>query len=381
MRFSASIFSQLIQPIDRRCFAQIVAAHDADRYDKTFRTWAHFAALAFVQLSGSQSLREVETRWNAQAHHHYHLGARKLARSTLSDANARRPAAVFADLFAMLAEKAHGKLKREGREIVRLIDSTPIPLPQMCDWVRHNRRIHGLKMHVVHDPHADCPTRVEISHANVNDIDVGRTAKLEKGAVYVFDKAYYDFDWWGKIHAAGATFVTRPKTMTPIEKRCLRRLGKTRGDGFTVIEDAEVRLTSRRGRKLDMPLRVVRVARDRGGAFDILTNDMSRSAYDIALLYKTRWQIELLFRWLKQHLRLRRFLGRCENAVRAQALVAMIVFLLLRMAAALHRLAMAPLRFAELARDHLFARQPIGRIGRPPDPRPNRTGQLELCYA
>lgn len=380
MRFSASTFSQLLQPIDRGQFARIVAAHDADRYDKSFTTWDHFVALSFVQLSGSESLRETETRWNTQRHHHYHLGGRRLSRSTLSDANARRPSEAFVELFERVAQKAHKNLRREGMEMVRLIDSTPIPLPRMCEWALSNGRIHGLKMHVVYDPCADCPERVEFSQANVNDVEIGRKTALEKGAAYVFDKAYYSFDWWAQIHAAGATFVTRPKSDTRFETLAQRAMGKTEGDGFTVLEDAEVALLGKRARKLDMPLRLVRVARDNGAKIEILTNDMDSSAHDIALLYKTRWQIELLFRWIKQHLKLRRFLGRSDNAVRVQALAAMIVFVLLRIAAAAHRLAMAPLRFAELVRDHLFARRPVGRIAQPPDPK-TTPGQLELCYA
>lgn len=379
MRFSASIFSQLLQPIDRRRFAQIAADHDGDRYDKSFKSWDHFLALCFVQLSGATSLRETVSRFNAQRRHHYHLGADKLARSTLSDANARRPWQVFAELFELVAQKAQSRLRREGKEMVRLIDSTPIPLSEACAWACSNGRIRGLKMHVVYDPHADRPTRVEVSPANVNDVNIGRKTALEAGATYVFDKGYCDFEWWEKIHATKAKFVTRPKAMSHFRTLRIRPPGQTQGDGFTVLEDAEVALQGKRAHRLGMPLRMVRVARDNGTAFDILSNDMESSAHDIALLYKTRWQIELLFRWIKQHLRLRGFLGRNENAVRVQAFAAMIAFLLLRIAAAAHRSILAPLRFAELVRDHLFVRTPLPCFDRPPDPN-TALAQLELCY-
>lgn len=387
MRFSASIFARILEPIPRRMAAQIAARHDADRYDKTFKTWDHFLALSFVQLSGAESLREVETRWNAQSHQHYHLGVGPIKRSTLCDANRRRPPEAFAELFQTLAAKADKRLRREGAEMVRLIDATPIPLDQMCAWAASNGRIRGLKMHVVYDPHADVPQRVEITPANINDVEVGGKTPIEAGAVYVFDKAYYSFDWWAKIHLAKAKFVTRPKANTRFRTLRKRRFAQAAaGDGFTILEDADVTLQGKRSDKLDMVLRLVRIKRDNGMQLVILTNDLKGSARRIALLYKARWQIELLFRWLKQHLKLRRFLGRSENAIRLQIIAAMIVFLLLRMAAAAHRLALPALRFAELVADSLFLRKPIDRIDKPPavnasKPRPKTVpGQLQLCY-
>jgi IS4 transposase len=381
MRFSANTFSQLLQPIDRRAFARGAERLGADRYDKSFRSWDHFVALAFVHLSGADSLREAVSRWNARADQHYHLGTGRLSRSTFADANARRPCAVFAEAFAALAAGAGRTLRREGRAMLRLIDSTPLRLPQMCEWAACNARMHGLKMHVVYDPDADCPHRVEITPANVNDVVVGRKTPLEQDAVYVFDKAYYSFDWWAHIHAAGAFFVTRPKTNTRFETVRARPLERTRGEGFAVLADAEVALAGARAGARAMPLRRVRIERDVGKTLDILTNDMERSAHDIALLYKTRWDIELLFRWIKQHLKLKRFLGRCENAVRVQALAAMIVFLLLRIAARTHAIALAPLRLAELVADHLFARAPLARLGKPPDKPNPPVAQPELPYA
>lgn len=166
-----------------------------------------------------------------------------------------------------------------------------------------------------------------------------------------------------------------------------RPLGEVKGEDFEILEDCDVRLASKGCSKLDMPLRLVRVRRFNGKEIAILSNDVASSALDIALLYKTRWEIELLFRWLKQHLKLRAFLGRSENAVRVQVLAAMIAFLLLRIAARTHRLALPALRFAELVGDALFVRKTIARIDKPPDvnaskPRPkHHPDQIELCYA
>lgn len=387
MRFLPTTFAQLMKPIDRRMVARIVERHDADRYDKQFKTWDHLTALCFAQLGGADSLRELEARWNAQRNHHYHLGARKVTRTTLCDANARRPPEAFLDILDALIVQLDAHWRSESLSLVRLIDSTPIPLDKMCAWAPSNGRIRGLKMHVVYDPKADRPCRVEITLANVNDVEIGKKTELEPGAVYVFDKGYYSFDWWAKIHAAQARFVTRPKDNCRFRTGKKRALKKQKGEGFTLLGDAEVKLASKGDSRLDMPLRLIRVKRDDGGKLKILTNDMQSSAHDIALMYRTRWQIELLFRWLKQHLRLRKFMGRSENAIRIQLLAAMIAFLLLRIAQRRTGAALSPLRFAELARDNLFARRPIARIDKPPDAHPSKPkpktlpGQLEFCYA
>ena len=158
------------------------------------------------------------------------------------------------------------------------------------------------------------------------------------------------------------------------------------GDGFTILADADVRLGTQGKSRLLCPLRHLRIRRDDGSHLDIITNDRKRSAVHIAALYKARWQVELLFRWLKQHLKLTRFLGRSENAIRLQILAAMIAFLLLRLAAKLTRSTLQALRFAELAGQTLFVRKPLAELDKPPKansskPQPKRhPAQLEIAY-
>jgi putative transposase len=387
MRFRDSILSRVLKPLSRRYVAEVVAHHAGDAYDKVFRTWDHLVALIFAQLSGVGSLRGLVSLWNAHAHHHYHLGTDKLARSTLADANGRRPVAIFAEIFASLSNLAERALKREGAAMLRLIDATPIPLDELVSWAEWNGRTRGLKLHVVYDPGADHPRRVAITPATVNDVEVGRTLTIERGATYVFDKAYCRYDWWVKIHSAGAVFVTRQKKNARYRVIRHRALTATEGDGFTVLADAEVKLVSKGNSKLPIPMRRVRLRRAQGGTLTLLTNDLTRTAVEIAALYKMRWQIELLFRWIKQHLRLRKFLGRSENAIRLQLLAAMIAYLLLRIAARQSRLTMPALRFAELVSACLFVRKPIARIDKPPEVNASKPqtrhhpNQLAFCYA
>lgn len=387
MQYGNSIFASLLKPISRRRFKATVARHDGDAYNKTFRSWDHVVTLVFAQLAEVESLRGLEVTWNAHAHHHYHLGTGGVARSTLSDANNRRPVAIFAETFAALSALAEPVLRREGAEMLRLLDSTPIPLDEVVSWATWNGRTRGLKLHVVYDPRVDHPRRIEITLATVNDVEVGKAVPIETGVTYVFDKGYCSYAWWTRIHEAGSTFITRQKTNATYRVTCRRPLGKIKGDGFSVLDDTDVTLATQGRAKLAIPMRRVRVKRDDGSTITLITNDLSRSAVEIATLYKERWQIELLFRWIKQHLNLRKFLGRSENAVRLQLIAAMIAYLLLRIAARQNRLAIPAIRFADLVSACLFTRKVIAKIDRPPEVHPSRAtplfspNQLELTYA
>ncbi len=387
MQYVNSIFGELLKPIDRRQFREIVERHDGDAYDKSFKSWDHLVTMVGAQLGGVTSLRGVEATFKANSHQHYHLGVGKAPRSTLSRANARRPAGVFAETFAMLAKKADRSTRVEGAEMVRLIDSSPIPLGKMCEWAEWNGRIRGMKMHVVYHPGNDVPRCVEITPATVNDVEVGRQTELEAGATYVFDKGYYHFGWWKKINAANAFFVTRAKVNTRLRKTKSRYVRKTIGDGFRIIDDADVMLASKGDSKLPIPLRRIKVKRDKGGTVTLITNDIERSAVEIAALYKSRWQIELLFRWIKQHLNLRKFMGKNDNAIRLQIIAAMIAYLLLRLARRLSSLPMLQLRFAELVCQRLFMRKSIAEIDTPPPVNPSKPkpkfspDQLRFDYA
>ena len=366
MQFCNSIFASLLKPIDRRWFRTVVERHDADAYDKSFKSWDHLVALIFAQLSGAEGLRGLEALFNANAQHHYHWNVGKLSRSTLSDANARRPVGAFEEVFTTLSNLVDRQTRHDGAEMVRLIDASPIPLGKVCRWAKWNGRIRGMKMHVVYDPQADCPRCVEVTPATVNDVEIGRQVDIEAGATYVFDKGYYHFGWWKKINDTKAFFVTRPKANTRLRMTKRRYVRKVIGDGFRIIDDAEVVLASKGDSRLSIPLRRIRVRRDNGAKITLITNDLERTAVEIAMLYKGRWQIELLFRWIKQHLDIRTFLGTNDNAIRLQILAAMIAYLLLRIAARIHCVKMPALRFAQLISQLLFVRKPISQIDKPP---------------
>jgi putative transposase len=217
-----------------------------------------------------------------------------------------------------------------------------------------------MKMHVAHDPCADAPQVIAITDASVNDAQIGRTIQIEAGVTYVFDQGHCHYGWWRAIAATRSSFVTRNKTRMRLDVLSLRPL-----------EDAEVKFASKGDSKLPIGLRRLRVKRHQGGdIISLLTSDMARSAVEIAAI--CRWQIELLFRWIKQHLKIRKFLGNNDNAIRLQLFDELIAYALLRIAVRVHQVKTPILRFIGLVSSHLFHRRDIANIGRPPPVNPSK---------
>jgi IS4 transposase len=376
MPYEASVFRALIKPLSRRRFEARTARPNSDAYDKTFSSWDHLMALIFAQLDGAKSLRGVAAAWAANSHCHYHLGAGPIRRSTLSDANARRNPALFAETFADLAGLADRKIRQQGDAFVKLMDSSPIPLSTLHEARLWNGRIKGAKLHLVYDPDTDRPETAAVTPANVNDISFAHEIALRPGATYVFDKGYCSLAFWDRLHKAKAFFVTRPKKNAALKTIARRRLDAATIIETNVVSDEIVRHDSKNKHRiaLGFVLRRITVRRDNAKPMQIISNDLTRPARDIAALYRRRWRIELLFRWIKQHLKIKRFLGRSENAVKLQIFAALIAYLLLRIAARTSRRQdIAPIRFAELVSAALFTRKPIARIHKPPPMRPAKT--------
>lgn len=329
-------FGELLKGLPRSVFERHVAARDADKHSKGFRSWDQLMGMLFGQLSGSRSLRTLEVGFNSQQRHHYHIGSRAIKRTTLADANAKRDAGLFADVCQGLLAQAHRSVARQGRELLYLLDATPIPLKGrgFDDWARHNHsaRTQGLKVHLLYAPQAQVPVYSHITPPNVNDVEDARRLAIESGATYVFDKGYCDYGWWHAIDRQHARFVTRFKrnaALQTLEQRAIPAVDQAR-----ILEDHVVGFNNRRPRggkvnPYQAPLRRIVVARPGHKTPLVLaTNDFDRSALEVADLYKARWQIELFFKWIKQHLKIKRFLGRSENAVRIQILTALIAYLL-----------------------------------------------------
>lgn len=361
-----TVFRDVLKLMPWHRFEALVEEHDADARVRRLSTKAQFVALLYGQLSGASGLREIVTGLSSHEARLYHLGAAPVRRSTFSDANAKRPCAVFADLLALMMKQAHRGLRRKMAEAVYLIDSTSVRLNgHSADWAQFSAGVCGAKVHVIYDADADRPIYAAISAANVNDISAAHQMPIEPGATYVFDLGYYDYGWWATLDAAGCRIVTRFKANTPLD--VVEELAVAPGSnilsdriGFLPVRQAK----SRRNPMQDA-VREVRIMTHTGKVLRILSNDLDASAEDIAGLYRRRWAIELFFRWVKQTLKMTRFIGTSENAVRIQIAVALIAFLLLRLAQAAQKVVRSPLVFARLIRANLMHRRSIHNLLEP----------------
>ena len=358
---------------------QSVEKHGADDLSRKLDTKVHLVALLYGQFSSAASLREIVTGLASHQAKLYHLGAKPVKRSTLSDANAQRPWQVFGELCTAMMQQVHRGLRQTMQDAVRLIDSTSVRLSSLSeDWARFSTTLCGAKAHIVYDPNADQPVYFAVTTANVNDITAAKDMPIEAGATYAFDLGYYDYGWWAKLDAAGCRFVTRLKKNTPlavVHENCVPKGSNILSDRIGHLPN---RLASSRKNPLQVPVREIRIILDTGKALRIVTNDLDAPAKEIADIYKQRWQIELFFRWVKQTLRIKRFIGVSENAVRIQIAVALIAFLILRMAQAAQKNVASPLEFARLVRANLMHRRPLGCLLEPTKPITVNPNQLTL---
>lgn len=335
--FSITTFHELLKGLPRSKFDGLVKRRNADKYSKGFGHWDHLVAMLYGQLSEAPGLRPLEAGFNSHISHHYHLGTGPIKRTTLSDANSKRSDAVFHDVAMWLMQQVSGKQRRESAELVYMLDSTSLTLKgrEFDRWTKDNRtqNTQGIKVHVLFDAASQTPQWHSFSAANVNDIEMARDVPLQKDALYVFDKGYCDYRWWHEIDQVGAHFVTRFKrnaSLKIIETRTIPD-----DAAHLVLSDEIVQLKNRnpgggRTNPYIKSLRRVTVLRpDKPTPIVLATNDLVSSALQIAERYKQRWDIELFFKWMKQHFRIKKFLGRSENAVRIQVLTALICYLLL----------------------------------------------------
>ena len=379
MRHQNSVFHSLLKHVPWDKFDRIVEEHGADELARKLTTKRHFVALLYGQVSGATSLREIVTGMESHETRLYHLGAAPVKRSTMSDANTDRPWQVFSELFTQMLKQAHRGLRRASKDAVRLIDSTSLRLSSLSeDWATFSTDVFGAKAHIVYDPNADHPVYFAVTPANVNDITAAKAMPIEPGATYVYDLGYYDYGWWAKIDDAGCRLVTRLKKNTPfavVEENRVPRNSNIVSDRIGHLPE---RLAQSRTNPLQVPVREIKVTIDTGKVLRIVTNDLDAPADEIADLYKQRWQIELFFRWVKQTLRIKHFIGVSENAVRIQIAVALIAYLILRLAQAAQKTVRSPLEFARLVRTNLMHRRPIDRLLEPLQPIQINPNQLRF---
>jgi len=332
-----TIIGKLLSGINRKKFKRIVDKYKGDYSAKKLHCREQFTAICLGQITQSSTLREIVDLIKFHSKQQYHLGIRKdIARSTLALANEKRDWRIYRDVFLDLINNLKQKEMLQTKEVIEIIDSTPINLNITSHpWIETTLKVKGLKTHVVYNLDEKMPIMFEITGARTNDISWAKKAvTINKGSTYVADRGYCDYNWWYDINQKGAYFVTRLKKDSKI--RNISEIQVTNEKISSQIFELTNKYPGggRINKYAGIPLRKVYVSRKEEGRkpLVLVTNDFKRSDTEIAELYKQRWQIEIFFKWIKQNLKIKKFLGRSENAIKTQICIAMISFVLLRMA-------------------------------------------------
>ena len=328
-----TLFAQIMDFLPWKTFHRLVSRHEGNRGVRTLSCAEQFRVLAFAQLTGRESLRDIEASLSAQSAKLYHMGIRSpVRRSTLADANERRDWRIHAEFAQRLIAQARALYAGEdlGLELdntVYALDSSTIDLClSVFPWALFRSTKSGVKLHTLLDLRGSIPAFIHVSEARRHDVNVLDLLVPEPGAFHVMDRAYIDFARLFHLHSLGAFFVVRAKSNTRFRRRYSRPVDKSAG----VQCDQTIVLTGvNTGRDYPQPLRRVKY-RDvqTGRTFNFLTNHFAVPAATVADLYRHRWQVELFFKWIKQHLRIKSFLGTSENAVKTQIWVAVSVYVL-----------------------------------------------------
>lgn len=325
------VFAQLVEFLPQRVFDRMVLNHSGNKYIKHFSCWNQLLCLIFGQLSDRESLRDLATIIEAHQSKIYHLGfGKNISRSNLSKANENRSYKIFEEFAYHLIGAARAKNSNDNFEIkgkIYAFDATTIDLClSVFYWANFRKTKAGIKLHTQFEINTQVPVFIHFTNANIHDVNAMDFITYEQNACYIFDKAYVDFLRLFVITNANAFFVIRAKTNLKFRRIYSQKTDKSSG----IIYDQIGKLTSKKALK-NYPNKLRKVKfydKETNKIFVFLTNDFELTALQITLLYKQRWQIELFFKWIKQHLKVKTFWGTSENAVRIQINIAIITFCL-----------------------------------------------------
>lgn len=334
MHYTNTIFNQLLNFLPKDKFRQFVGQHQADRYVKKLTTWNQFTALLYAQATGKDSLREIETGLNVHQSTWHHLGIQSVAKSSLSYANTHRSYAIYEQLFYAVLAQCKTIIPQQQftfNNPLYSFDSSTVSLClSLFDWAKYSKTKGAFKLHTLLNNRTTIPELITVTEGKANDVTTIKTMplQLEPGSILVFDRGYIDYSWWNTLNTQDIYFVSRIKKSqnihvlgqhnTVLEKNILK-------DELVMFGDYQACFY-----KYPQPLRQVTYYDEtKQQNYVYLTNNFTLPASQIALIYKQRWQIELFFKWIKQNLKIKTFLGTSKNAVLTQIWVAMIYYLLL----------------------------------------------------
>ena len=358
------VFAQVMDLVPWRRFQTCVDRYRGDIKTHALSTREFFKIMAFAQITGRESLNETILCLNAVPAHLYHLGLpHRLVRSNVAHANHRRDWKIFFDFAKILITEARTLYQTTPLDFnfdacVYALDSTTIDLClSMFPWAHFRSTMSAVKMHTIINLQGKIPDFILISTGKTHDVQIMDVIEWEPGSWYAMDRGYLDFERLYRIHQCGAFFVTRSKTNTKYERVYSSAVDKSKG----VMCDQRVRLTGTNAPQ-DYPEMIRRVRfidKETGKSLTFLTNNMLVPAETVALLYKNRWHVELFFKWIKQHLRVKRFFGQSENAVKSQLWIAVCVYALISMLKAKFSLSQSYYEILQILSVTVFEKTPI----------------------
>ena len=376
MNLGQTVFSQVVDHLPRYEFLQCVARYRGDYQQKSFSCWDQFLAMAFAQLTYRESLRDIEACLRSMSSKLYHMGFRgRVARSTLAEANESRDWRIYADFAQVLIGiarplYAHDPIGVDLDQSLYALDSTTIDLClSLFPWARFRQRKAAVKMHTLLDLHGNIPTFLRVTSGDVHDVNILDEIMPEAGAFYVMDRVYIDFQRLFVFTLSSAFFVVRTKSNVLLERRYSQPVDKSTG----VLSDQTVILSSLASAAAypDTLRKVSYFDAERNKRLKFLTNNFTLPALTIAQIYKCRWQVELFFKWIKQHLRIKAFYGTSENAVKTQIWIAVSVYVLVAIVRKRLGLEASLYQILQILSVTLFEKTPIVRALRPSDSCPD----------
>lgn len=383
MAHNNTVLSQILKLVDRHEFQRLANQHHQGRQLRKMTRWAQFTAMALAQISGRTSLRDIVSNMTAQAHKMYHLGASKVSRSSLARVNENQPYELYEALFQKLLSRCQGFAPRHGfrfKNRLYSLDTTTIDLClSVFPWAKFRTTKGAVKLHVGVNHDGYLPEFVTITDGKCHDITAARALRLPRGSIVAMDRGYTDYSWYNTLNSGGISFVTRQRKNASY--RVLNRGQAIQSKGIT--SDQTILLTGVKATTCSVPLRRIGYRDpETGKHYVFLTNNFQLAAKTIAEIYKSRWQIELFFKWIKQNLKIKSFLGTSKNAVMTQIWIAMCIYLMLawlKFSSQLHASLQQILRLLHL---NIFERRDLMALlrGDPPEPRvsPN---QLTLRFS
>lgn len=371
MQQFSTIYNQFLKQIPRSQFQTGVDHYDGDYRVRTFNCWSQFTTMMYAQVTGKVSLRALELSLQNHAQQYYHLGLKKVSRSTIADANKNRDWHIYEELFTTVLLRCQDvapKHKFRFQNKLQSFDASTIKLClEMFPWAKFRQAKGAIKLHARLDHSGQIPDFIHITTGKTHEIKVARTLKIEAGSISVFDRAMIDYAWLFHIDESNAYFVTRAKdnmsyALVRKPEHHLPELS-TRARQQGIIKDQIIRIVGNKADKIPIALRLVTYCDpETGDIYEFLTNLFHLSALTIARIYKARWEIELFFKWIKQHLKIKTFLGTSENAVMTQIWIAIITYLLMAYIKYKNKFHGSLLTLQRLICEHIFTRMHLEQL-------------------